>query len=83
MENLKKMEISIILPYSIGQEVFYLKDNQLKSGKVWRIDAEVTENELRWRIWFKLADYKSDLINYEHTFTAKEQAIAYVTSQLK
>jgi len=83
MENLTEMEISIILPYSIGQEVFYLKDNQLKSGKIWRIDAEVTENELRWRIWFKLLDYKSDLINYDQTFTTKEQAIDYVTSQLK
>jgi hypothetical protein len=83
MENLTEMEISIILPYSIGQEAFYLKDNQLKSGKIWRIDAEVTENELKWRIWFKLADYKSDLINYEHTFVTKEQAIEYVTSQLK
>jgi hypothetical protein len=78
-----EMEISIILPYSIGQEVFYLKDNQLKIGEIWRIDAEVKENELKWRIWFKLPDYKSDLINYEHTFVTKEQAIAYVTSQLK
>ena len=83
MENLTEMEISIILPYNIGQEVFYLKDNQLKSGEIWRIDAEVKENELKWRIWFKLPDYKSDLINYEHTFVTKEQAIDYVTSQLK
>ena len=78
-----EMEISIILPYSIGQEVFYLKDNQLKIGEIWRIDAEVKENELKWRIWFKLPDYKSDLINYDQTFVTKEQAIAYVTSQLK
>jgi hypothetical protein len=83
MENLTEMENSILLPYDIGQEVFYLKDNQLKSGEIWRIDAEVKENELKWRIWFKLPDYKSDLINYEHTFVTKEQAIEYVTSQLK
>lgn len=83
MENLTEVQTTIILPYNIGQEVFYLKDNQLKNGKVWRIDAEVTEKELKWRIWFKLDDYKSDLINYEHTFETKEQAIDYVTSQLK
>jgi hypothetical protein len=82
MENLKEMETTIILPYNIGQEVFYLKDNQLKNGKVSRIDAEVTENELKWRIWFRLEDYKSDLVNYEQTFTTKEQAIEYVTSTL-
>jgi hypothetical protein len=84
MENLTEMETTIIeLPYEIGQEAFYLKDNQLKSGKIWRIDAEVTENEMRFKIWFKLEDYKSDLVNYEHTFNTKEQAIDYVTSQLK
>ena len=83
MENLTEMEISIILPYNIGQEIFYLKDNQLKNGKVSRIDAEVTENELKWRIWFRLEDYKSDLVNYEHTFTTKEQAIEYFTELLK
>jgi hypothetical protein len=77
------METTITLPYEIGQEAFYLKENQLKIGKIWRIDAEVTENELRWRIWFKLPDYKSDLINYDQTFVTKEQAIDYVTSQLK
>lgn len=83
MENLTEVQTTIILPYNIGQEVFYLKDNQLKNGKVWRIDAEVTEKELKWRIWFKLDDYKSDLINYEHTFETKEQAIDYVTSTIK
>lgn len=83
MENLTEMETTIKLPFQVNDEAFYLKDNQLKSGKIWRIDAEVTENELKWRIWFKLADYKSDLINYEHTFVTKEQAIEYVTSQLK
>ena len=83
MENLTEVQTTIILPYNIGQEVFYLKDNQLKNGKVWRIDAEVTEKELKWRIWFKLDYYKSDLINYEHTFETKEQAIDYVTSTIK
>jgi hypothetical protein len=82
MENLTEVQTKIMLPYNIGQEVFYLKDNQLKNGKVWRIDAEVTEKELKWRIWFKLDDYKSDLINYEHTFETKEQAIDYVTSTI-
>jgi hypothetical protein len=79
-----QMETTIIeLPYEIGQEAFYLKENQLKSGKIWRIDAEVTENEIRFSVWFKLEDYKSDLIRSNHVFSTKEQAIEYVTSQLK
>lgn len=82
MENLQ-MPPTIMLPYNIGQEVFYLKDNQLKNNKVSRIDAEVTESQLKWIIWFKLEDYKTDLINYEHTFETKEQAIEYVTSTIK
>jgi hypothetical protein len=83
MENLTEMENSILLPYDIGQDVFYLKDNQLKRNKVWRVDAEVTKNEIKWRIWFKLEDYKSDLINYEHTFETKEQAMEYITELIK
>jgi leucyl-tRNA synthetase len=79
-----EMETTIIeLPYEIGQEAFYLKDNQLKSGKIWRIDAEVTENEIRFSIWFKLEDYKSELVSSYYVFSTKEQAIDYVTSQLK
>jgi hypothetical protein len=79
-----QMETTIIeLPYEIGQQAFYLKDNQLKSGKIWRIDAEVTENEIRFSIWFKLEDYKSDLISSNYVFFTKDQAIEYVTSQLK
>jgi leucyl-tRNA synthetase len=79
-----EMETTIIeLPYEIGQEAFYLKDNQLKSGKIWRIDAEVTENEIRFSIWFKLEDYKSELISSYYVFSTKEEAIDYVTSQLK
>jgi len=78
-----EMETTIIeLPYEIGQEAFYLKDNQLKSGKIWRIDAEVTENEIRFSIWFKLEDYKSELVSSYYVFSTKEQAIEYVTSQL-
>lgn len=83
MENLTEVQTTFTLPYNIWQEIFYLKDNKLKSGKIWRIDAEVTENELKWKIWFRLEDYKSDLINYEHTFETKEQAIDYITSTIK
>jgi hypothetical protein len=78
-----QMETTITLPYEIGQEAFYLKENQLKSGKIWRIDAEVTENEIRFSIWFKLEDYKSELVSSYYVFSTKEQAIEYVTSQLK
>ena len=79
-----QMETTIIeLPFQIGQEAFYLKDNQLKSGKIWRIDAEVTENEIKFSVWFKLEDYKSELVSSNYVFSTKEQAIEYVTSQLK
>jgi hypothetical protein len=37
------METTIRLPFQVNDEAFYLKENQLKSGKIWRIDAEVTE----------------------------------------
>jgi hypothetical protein len=77
------METTITLPYEIGQEAFYLKENQLKSGKIWRIDAEVTEKEIRFSIWFQWEDYKSELISSNYVFSTKEQAIDYVTSQLK
>jgi hypothetical protein len=77
------METTITLPYEIGQEAFYLKENQLKSGKIWRIDAEVTENEIRFSIWFQWEDYKSELISSNYVFSTKEEAIEYVTSQLK
>jgi hypothetical protein len=83
MENLTEMETTIRLPFQVNDEAFYLKDNQLKSGKIWRIDAEVTENEIRFSVWFKLEDYKSDLIRSNHVFSTKEEAIEYVTSQLK
>jgi hypothetical protein len=82
MENLTEMETTIRLPFQVNDEAFYLKENQLKSGKIWRIDVEVTENEIRFNIWFKLEDYKSDLIRSNHVFSTKEQAIEYVTSQL-
>jgi hypothetical protein len=77
------METTITLPYEIGQEAFYLKENQLKSGKIWRIDAEVTEKEIKFSIWFQWEDYKSELISSYYVFLTKEQAIDYVTSQLK
>jgi hypothetical protein len=77
------METTITLPYEIGQEAFYLKENQLKSGKIWRIDAEVTEKEIKFSIWFQWEDYKSELISSYYVFSTKEQAIDYVTSQLK
>jgi hypothetical protein len=83
MENLTEMQTTFTLPYNIWQEAFYLKDNQLKSGKIWRIDAEVTENEIKFSVWFKLEDYKSDLIRSNNVFSTKEEAIEYVTSQLK
>jgi hypothetical protein len=76
------METTITLPFQIGQQAFYLKENQLKSGNIWRIDAEVTENEIKFSVWFKLEDYKSDLIRSNHVFFTKDQAIEYVTSQL-
>ncbi len=76
------METTITLPYEIGQEAFYLKDNQLKSGKIWRIDAEVTEKEIRFSIWFQWEDYKSELISSNYVFSTKEQAIKYVTSTI-
>jgi hypothetical protein len=78
-----EMETTITLPYEIGQEAFYLKENQLKSGKIWRIDAEVTEKEIKFSIWFQWEDYKSELISSYYVFSTKEQAIDYVTSQLK
>jgi hypothetical protein len=77
-----EMETTIILPYSIGQEVFYLKDNQLKSGKIWRIDVEVTENEQKHLIWFKNEDKTNELIRDTFVFHTKEQAILFVTSTI-
>jgi hypothetical protein len=82
MENLTEMETTIRLPFQVNEEAFYLKENQLKSGKIWRIDAEVTENEIKFSVWFKLEDYKSDLIRSNNVFSTKEEAIEYVTSQL-
>ena len=76
------MKKTIELPFQVNEEAFYIKDNQIRKGKIWRIDAEVTTNEIRFKIWFKLEDYKSDLVNYEHTFITKEQAIDYFTQLL-
>ncbi len=82
MENLTEMETTIRLPFQVNDEAFYLKDNQLKSGKIWRIDAEVTEKEIRFSIWFNSGDYKSELISSYYVFSTKEQAIEYVTSTI-
>jgi hypothetical protein len=82
MENLTEMETTIRLPFQVNDEAFYLKDNQLKSGKIWRIDAEVTENEIRFSIWFQWEDYKSELISSYYVFSTKEQAIEFVTSTI-
>jgi hypothetical protein len=83
MENLTEMETTIRLPFQVNEEAFYVKDNQIRKGIIWRVDAEVTENEIRFSIWFKLEDYKSDLIRSNHVFSTKEEAVEYVTSQLK
>ena len=77
------MKKTIELPFQVNEEAFYIKDNQIRKDLIWRVDAEVTEKDVRYRIWFKLENHKFELINYEHTFTTKEQAIDYVTSQLK
>ena len=82
MENLTEMETTIKLPFQVNEEAFYIKDNQIRKGIIWRVDAEVTEKDVRYRIWFRLEDNKFELINYEHTFATKEQAIDYVTSTL-
>ena len=83
MENLTEMHTTIRLPFQVNEESFYIKDNQLRKGIIWRVDAEVTEKDVRYRIWFRLENNKFELINYEHTFATKEQAIEYFTELLK
>ena len=83
MENLTEMETTIRLPFQVNEEAFYIKDNQIRKGIIWRVDAEITETSHRFMLWFKKEDKTNDLINLELVFTTKEQAIDYVTSTIK
>ena len=83
MESLKETKTTIRLPFEVNEEAFYLKDNQIKKGKVWRIDVEVTENEQKHLIWFKNEDKTNELIRDPFVFHTKEQAIEFVTSTIK
>ena len=82
MESLKETKTTITLPFQVNEEVFYLKDNQIRKGKIWRIDVEVTENEQKHLIWFKNEDKTNELIRDPFVFHTKEQAILFVTSTI-
>ena len=79
MEN----NLLIKLPFGVNEEAFYIKDNQIRKGIIWRVDVEVTEASNKFMLWFKKEDKTNDLINLELVFTTKEQAIDYVTSTIK
>jgi len=78
MEN----NLLIRLPFGVNEAVFYLKNNQLKTGKIWRVDVEVTEEKNVFRIWFN-DNNNCEIVRGEHVFTTKAEAIDYVTSTIK
>jgi hypothetical protein len=77
MEN----NLLIKLPFGVNEEVFYLKDNLLKKGNVWRVDVEVTEEKNVFRIWFN-DNNNCEIVRGEHVFTTKKEAIEFVTSTI-
>jgi hypothetical protein len=77
MEN----NLLIRLPFGVNEVVFYLKDNQLKTGKIWRIDAEVLESQTTFRVWFN-ENGNCEIVRVEHVFTTKVEAMEFVTATL-
>jgi hypothetical protein len=77
MEN----NLLIKLPFHVNEEVFYLKDEKLKKGKVYQVDAEVTEIETKFRIWFN-KNNNCEVVRGTNVFSTEEEAIKHLKSEL-
>ena len=61
--------------HNIGDVVYYLKDDKIKTGTVYKIDITFEENKKSLYMFVRDTDGDLSIVYEERAFTSKEQLI--------
>jgi hypothetical protein len=69
------MTIQLETTYNLGDLVFFLKDDKIKSGAIYKMEITLDENGQRSYLFVRDANDDISVVPEERVFPAKEQLI--------
>lgn len=69
------MKIEITSEFSIGDTVYFIDNNKIKSGNLYKIEVVVEEQTAISFLFVRSEEYTSSVIRPNHAFNSREELI--------